>query len=94
MSRTQFIALNILGGLLAALVLADVSFSLWNQRLTARSAARQAVVNNARQAEAVLRRLTLRIAQSAEQDPVLMKLLVRHELKATFVVDGKKKEVP
>ncbi len=76
------------------LVLADVSFSLWNQRLSERSAARQTVVNNARQAEAVLRRLTLRIAQSAEQDPVLMKLLVRHELKATFVVDGKKKEVP
>ncbi len=94
MTRSQFILLNTMGGLLAALVLGDVSLSLWNQRIGQRVAIHQIEVNKGRQAEVVLRRLALRVAQATEQDPSLTKILIRHDLKATFMIDGKKKEVP
>ncbi len=94
MSRWKFITLNALAGVLATLVLANVGLSMWNQRLGERVASRQNGLRQAAQAEVLLRRLALRVAQFAEQDPALLKLMVRHELKATFTQDGKKKEVP
>lgn len=94
MSRWKFTLLNSVAGVLALFVLVNVALSWWNQRLIAEVSARQNGLRQAAQAEVVLRRLTLRMAQLAEQDPALLKLMVRHELKATFTQDGKKKEVP
>ena len=94
MSRLKFIILNSVAGLLAVLVLANVALSVWNQRLLGQVSARQNGLRQAAQGEVVLRRLALRMAQLSEQDPALLKLMVRHELKASFTQDGKKKEVP
>lgn len=94
MKRWQFITLNAVAGVLAVLVLANVGMSWWNQNLGQQVAARQNTLRQAGQAEVLLRRITLRMAQLSEQDPGLLKLMVRHELKAAFVLDGKKREVP
>lgn len=94
MTRLKFIILNSVAGLLALLVLANVALSWWNQHLLARVSSRQAGLRQAAQTEEVLKRLTLRMAQLSDQDPALLKLLVRHGLKASFTQDGRKKEVP
>lgn len=94
MKRWQFLTLTSVAGVLAFLILANVGVSAWNQRLAARIAHRQNGLRQALQAEALLRQVTLRMAQLSEQDPGLAKLLAKHGLKATILVDGKRKEVP
>ncbi|NUN93765.1 MAG: hypothetical protein HUU04_08300 [Verrucomicrobiae bacterium] len=94
MKRWQFIALTSVAVALALLIFANLSVSLWNQRLVSRIAQRQNGARQALQAEALLRQVTLRMAQLSEQDPGLVKLLSKNGLKATILVDGKRKEVP
>lgn len=94
MSKSQFIALNVIAMVLAILILANLFLARENQQLNIRIAQNQAVVNSGRQAEAILRQMTVRIARGSDLDPKLRELLQRHELKAILMVDGKKKEYP
>lgn len=94
MKRWQFITLTSVASLLAALILLNVGVSTWNQRIAARIASRQNGARQGVQAELLLRQVTLRMAQLSEQDPALAKLMAKHGLKATLMVDGKRKEVP
>ena len=94
MNKVQFTLLNVIAGMLAILILANVFVSSRNQKLNNRVIKYQVGINNARQAETILRQMTLRIAQASDQDAELRKIMVRHELKATLTVDGKKREYP
>ncbi len=94
MNRTQFILLNVIAAGLIVLILVSLLLARENQRINGQVAQYQAVVNDARQAEIILRQMTVRIARGSDQDPELRKLLQRHELKAVLMVDGKKKEYP
>lgn len=94
MNRSQWVLLNVLGVLLAVFIITDIFLARENQRLARDVNEFQSKLNSGRQAEVVLRQLALKMAQNADLDPEMRKLLVKHQLKATIVVDGKKKEYP
>lgn len=94
MTKIQFKFLTALGGVLAIVILTNVFLASKNQKLNNQVVQYQQIVNDAKQKEVVLRQLGLRIAQTADQDPEMRKLMVKHNLKATLTVDGKKKEYP
>lgn len=94
MSKSQFIVLNVIAMVLAILILANLFLARENRQLSVQLAQNQALVNGGRQAEAILRQMTVRIARGSDLDPKLRELLLRHELKAILTVDGKKKEYP
>ena len=83
-----------LGWLAAVLILTTVGFSLWNQSLAAQVAQHQTVVGNGQKAAEILKQLTVRVAQGSDMDPELRKLLIKYDLNASLMVDGKRRDYP
>ena len=79
MSRTQFILLNLVGGLCGLLIVGDLVLGLLNGRLSQSVAANQNQFGQAQQVQTTAKNLVVRIAQSAEQEPALRELLAKHD---------------
>jgi type II secretory pathway component PulJ len=94
MNRTQFIALNVIALVLTMLIVVNLVLARENRAMGDRIQQYQAAVTVGRQAEAILRQLTVRVAQGSDRDPELRKLLQRYDLKAVLTVDGKQKSYP
>jgi hypothetical protein len=81
MSKTQFLALNIAGGICGLLIVGNVVLGLRNGRLNAEVAQKQAEFNQAQQVHSTAQTLVTRIAQAGQTDPVLRSLLERHDFR-------------
>ncbi len=79
MSRTQFILLNVVGGICGLLIVGDLVLSIMNGRLNQSVVTNQNQFGQAQQVQATAKNLVVRIAQSAEKEPSLRDLLVRHD---------------
>jgi len=79
MSRTQFCILNFIGGLCAALILANLAMATANGRLNRSVAVTQGRFTQAQQIQNTTLSLVQRVAQAGHSEPVLRELLVRHD---------------
>lgn len=94
MTRTQFIVLSLVSLTLVVLLLANVGAAYRGQTVAAESIEAQMQLNNSRRAEQILSQISMRIARDSDKDAALRDLLVKHQLKVTLEVDGKKKNYP
>ena len=94
MSRSQFLALWLVSVLLIGLVLTNWFLVRSNARLNATLLSQQGYINKASQAEPVLDNMAKRIAKGSDVDARLKNVLIKHGLKVTLDVDGKKKSYP
>ena len=101
MSKAQYWMLNIVGGACALLILTCVVLSQLGEKSSqslaatqAQITAAQAQINRGRQTQNTMQNLTVRVAQAAQSEPVLIELLNRHKLKVNLSVDGQVKQVP
>ena len=83
MTRTQFRILNSIGGLCAALILANLAMSTSNGTLNRSVATTQGRFTQAQQIQNTTQSLVQRVAQAGQNEPVLRELLLRHN----FTVD-------
>ena len=83
MSRTQFIFLNIVGGVCGLLIVCDLVLGLLNSRLNQSVVANQSQFGQAQQVQATAQNLVRRIAQAGQTDPVLRELLPKHDIHLT-----------
>ena len=83
MSRTQFCILNSIGGLCAALIVANLAMATSNGTLNRSVAATQGQFTQAQQIQSTAQSLVQRVAQAGQNELVLRDLLVRHN----FTVD-------
>ena len=79
MSKTQFIALNVVGGLCGLLIVCDLVLGVLNGRLNQAVAANQNQFGQAQQVQATAQNLVRRIAQAGQTDPTLRELLPKHD---------------
>ncbi len=80
MTRTQFIALNIVGSVCGLLMVCDLVLGLPNGRLNESVVANQTQSGQAQQVQATAQNLVLRIAQAGQADPVLRDLMPKHDI--------------
>jgi hypothetical protein len=78
-SRTQFILLNLVGGLCGLLIVGDLVLGVFNGRLNQSVSANQNQFGQAQQVQSTAKNLVVRIAQSAETEPALRELLAKHD---------------
>jgi len=81
MSRTQFCILNFIGGLCAALILANLAMATSNGTLNQSVATTQGRFTQAQRIQNTPQSLVQRVAQAGQNEPVLGELLVRHNFK-------------
>lgn len=101
MNSFQHLTLTLLSILIAVLVFFNLGMAISNQN-KARKAEEanimlmrsQNVIRQARQAEGVLKQLSMRIAIASDTEPGLKDLLKKYELNVTLNIDGKTKEYP
>ena len=101
MSKSQYYALNVVGGACALLLLVNVVLGRLNEHsrrsLVATQnqlVATQNQIDHARQTQATMQNLVVRTAQSAQSEPALIELLNRHNLKVNLNGGGQFKQVP
>jgi hypothetical protein len=79
LSKAQFMALNVVGGLCGLLIVCDLVLGLLNGRLNRAVAANQNQFGQAQQVQATAQNLVVRIAQAGQSDPALRELLAKHD---------------
>jgi len=84
MNKSQFLALNIVGGICGLLIICDLVLGILNSRLNAQVAQTQAQFNQAQQIHNTAQNLVVRIAQASQTDPALQALLVQHDFKVNL----------
>jgi hypothetical protein len=90
----QFMALNVVGGLCALLILCDLALALANGRLNQTVTANQAQFGQAQQVHNTFQNLVLRVGQAGQADPALRSLLVRHDLKVNLSTNSPARPAP
>jgi hypothetical protein len=81
MSKAQFLALNVVGGVCGLLIACDLVLGMLNGRLNAEVGQTQGQFNQAQQIQGTAQNLIMRIAQAGQVEPALRELLVRHDFK-------------
>lgn len=84
MNKTQFLALNVVGGVCGLLIAWDVVLGVLNGRLNAQVGQTQGQFNQAQQIQNTAQGLIVRIAQAGQADPALRELLARHDFKVNL----------
>jgi predicted Zn-dependent protease len=98
MTKAQFWILNTVS--LVLVVLSIVQFvtnrtnAQMNNALNQQMNQQQPVINHGQQLEPILDQLAKRIARDSETNAALRELLIKHDLRVTLEVDGKKKNYP
>jgi hypothetical protein len=78
-SKAQFMALNVVGGLCGLLIVCDLVLGLLNGQLNQAVGANQNQFGQAQQVQATAQNLVLRMAQAGQTDPTLRDLLLKHD---------------
>lgn len=94
MTRNQWVTLIVLSGVVAWMLLAQVWLAHQVQGLNQKVIQTQMEINQARQKDLLIRQLTLRIAQEAQNDKPLQSLMKRRDLKVMYTQDGVQKSFP
>ena len=81
MNKTQFLALNVVGGICGLLIACDLVLGMLNGGLNAEVGQMQAQFNQAQQIHNTAQNLVVRLAQAGRTDPALRSLLERHDFK-------------
>lgn len=84
MSRAQFIALNLLGGICGLLIVAVLTLGYLNGRLNRTVAETQGKFQQAQQLNNTAQNLLTRVADSARTDAALRDLLARHKFQVNL----------
>ena len=80
-NRTQFIALNLIGGACALLILCDLGLGILNSRANQSVGATQAQFNQAQQLQNTAQNLIMRVARAAQSESALHALMEKHDFK-------------
>lgn len=94
MNKIQFYILNLVSGVLVLLFIGNLWLGYKTQALGVEVLQTQAAISNARRAEQFLTQISMRIARDSDKDPALRDLLIKHKLKVSMEVDGKKRDYP
>ncbi|MFZ5807464.1 MAG: hypothetical protein ACOY3I_09705 [Verrucomicrobiota bacterium] len=94
MTRNQWVILIVLSGVVGWMLLAQLWLAHKVQGLNQGVIQTQMEINQARQKDLLIRQLTLRIAQEAQQDKPLQDLMKRRDLKVVITQDGVQKNFP
>ena len=84
MTRNQFWALNIIGSLLAALILLNMSLGILNRDLSKKIKREQENLASVPTFEKVTQNLILRLASASRHDKAIKALLAKHHLEIRF----------
>jgi len=84
MNKAQYWTLNIVGGLCALLLLANLVLAQINERSGEALMGTQNQLNRAQQLQTTMQNLAVRIAEAGKADATLRNLLTRHELKVNL----------
>lgn len=84
MSKTKFWILNLVGGVCALLLAANLLFAHLNERAGRALTETQQQLNRAQQVQNTMKNFAVRIAQAGQKDRALRDLLARHELRVNF----------
>jgi hypothetical protein len=87
-------ALNVVGGVCALLILCDVGLGLLNNRLNQSVLVTQNQLAQAQQIRNTAQNLVVRIAQAGQTDPALRDLLARHDFKVNLNTNTPAKPAP
>jgi hypothetical protein len=94
MSKTQYWILNLVGGICAGLLLANLIFNRLNESASQTLNANQAQINRVQQVQTTAQNLVVRIAQAAQSEPALRELMVRQDLKVNLGGENQTKPAP
>ncbi|MFZ5806669.1 MAG: hypothetical protein ACOY3I_05645 [Verrucomicrobiota bacterium] len=84
MTKAQFWTLNIVGGILAVLLLLNVGLGISNRRLSLQIQKTQAELSGVSAFEKITQNLILRLASASREDKALQNLLSKHKLEVRF----------
>ena len=94
MSKTQYWILNIVGGVCALLLLANLVLGQLNESSGQGLNATQNELNRAQQVQNTIQNLVVRIAQAGQTEPALRDLLTRQDLKVNLNESAPAKPAP
>jgi hypothetical protein len=94
MNKTQFLALNFVGGICALLILCNLALGWLNGGLNRSVAETQRQFNQAQQIQNTAQNLVLRVAQAGQSDPVLQGLLAKYEFGVKFNTNNPPRHAP
>ena len=94
MTKAQLICLNVMGCLLALLILCNLILVPWNTHLGQTLQQTQNQINQAQQFQTTYQSLAVRIAQAAQTEPTLRELMVQHDLKVNLEADNQANPTP
>ena len=93
-NRTQYMALNVMGGLCALLILCDLVLGVLNGKMNQTVSSTQAQFNQAQQLQNTAQNLVLRVARAGQGEPALRALLDKHDFKVTLNTNSPAKATP
>jgi hypothetical protein len=94
MSKAQFSALNLVGGVCALLILCNVVLGQLNGRLNRSVAEMQNQFNQAQQVQNTAQNLVVRVGQAGQTDPALRNLLAKHDFKVNLNTNSQSQPSP
>ena len=84
MSKEQFWALNVVGGVCALLLFINLILGRLNEQSNQALMLTQQQLNRAQQMQTTIQNLAVRVAQAGQTDPALRAILTRQDLKVTL----------
>ena len=81
MNKTQFLALNIVGGVCGVLIACNLVLGMLNGRLEEEVGQMQGQFNQAQQIQGTAQNLVMRVAQAGQSDAALQAALARHDFR-------------
>ena len=94
MSKTQFYVLNVVGGICAFFLLANLLLTRSNESSGQTLGAVQTQLNRAQQVQTTAQNLLGRIARASQSEPALRDLLTRQDLKVNLSGEATTKAAP
>jgi hypothetical protein len=94
MSRTQFMALNVVGGVCGLLILCNLGLGFINGRLNQNVATTQEQLGQAQRIQTTVQNLVVRVAQAGQTEPALRALLAKHDFKVNLPTNNPAKPSP
>lgn len=94
MSKAQFIALNLVGGVCGLLIVCDLGLGYFNGRLNRTVSETQNQFNQAQQVHNTAQNLVLRLADAGRTDAALRDLLARHKFQVNQNTNNPAKPAP
>jgi len=94
MNKTQYSALNVVGGACGLLILCDLALAMLNGRVNKTVVETQNQFTQARQIQNTAQNLVVRIAQAGQSDRALRELLAKHDFKINLTTNNPTQPTP